>query len=180
MKKVLYLILVTVFVTSCSSNKFTREKAAELIKKNYPQVSDWDIYCGDPQFAKKVLDTDLEKDGYLTVKRTQKFSEIGQPWIIFMDKAKPYFLTTPPEDKKSEIQKVKVADIEFREVTGMKLLADNKKAIVEYTALYKNITPFAILSKVDDKKELRRTAYFSLYDDGWREEKKPDLDFMIH
>lgn len=40
MKKVLYLILVTVFVTSCSSNKFTREKAAELIKKNYPQVSD--------------------------------------------------------------------------------------------------------------------------------------------
>lgn len=179
MRKILCLLFPIVLVTSCSSNKFTREKAAELIRKNYPQVSDWDIFCGDPQFAKRVLDTDLEKDGYVTVKRTQKFSETGQPWIIFKDKSRPYFLATTAEDKKSEIQKVKVADIEFSEVTGMKLLADNKKAIVEYTAKYKNITPFAVLSKVNNKKELKRTAYFSLYDDGWREEKNPGMDFMM-
>jgi|RhiMetdeSRZDD1v2_1073273.scaffolds.fasta_scaffold27384_10 hypothetical protein len=179
MRKILYLFFVAVLFMHCSSNKLTREKAAEIIKNNYPELVDWDIFCGDPEFAKKVLDTDLEKDGYVTIKRTHTFNELSEPWINFAEKAKPYFLTTPPGDKEHQIQKVKVADIQFGEITGMKMLANDKKAIVEYKIEYKNLTPFAILAKIDDKKPVTRTAYFSLYDDGWRQEKKPDIDFLV-
>lgn len=44
---------------------------------------DYDIYCGDPEFARKVLDAGLEAQGLVTVQQTQKLSEVGNPLIRF-------------------------------------------------------------------------------------------------
>lgn len=125
----------------------------------------------DPQYAKKVLDAGLEAQGLLTVQRTQKLGDIGSPLIHFKDKARAYLLPTPESDKSSNIQKVKLADEELVEVTGIKAGQSGKDAVVEFTTAYKNLTPFSVLVPTNFKQQATRKANFALYDDGWRLEK---------
>lgn len=177
--KVLSFIVAAFLLVSCGSKKLTREKAAELIKAEYPRTIDWDIYTADPKHAARALDTKLEEEGYITLKRKQTLAEMGSPFIFFTDKAKPYLLETPEKDKKIDIQKVKLAEQHFNEITGMQILKNDKKAIVEYTVVYKNVTPFVAISNLKIEPKVDKKAYFALYDDGWRIVDKPDLDFLI-
>jgi hypothetical protein len=98
----------------------------------------------------------------------------------FTDKAKPFLLPVEEKDKADHIAKVRAAEEDIIAVNGIKMLGQGKKAIVEYTTQYKDLTPFAAMDK--DKliggKENSRKAYFSRFDDGWRLEKKPGLAFM--
>lgn len=161
-------------ITGCSSKKeLTREEAFRLIQqgKNYPKAIDYDLYCGDPKYAKKVIDAGLETQSFVTVQRTQKLSEVGNPLIHFTDKAKPFLLPTPSSDQPSNIQKVKVADEDLVEVTGINTGTSGKDAVVEYTTAYKNLTPFSALAATNFKKQATRKANFALYNDGWKLEK---------
>ncbi|QJB29912.1 hypothetical protein HF329_00750 [Chitinophaga oryzae] len=178
MRTLLFILTVAIF-SACSSKKLSREQASELIKKAYPRTVDWDIYTADPQTAAKALDTKLEQDGYITIQRRQSLSEIGNPFISFTEKAQPFLLATPEKDKDIKVQKVKLAEQHFKEITGMQLLSNDKKAIVEYTVVYKNVTPFVPISTLKVEPELKRKAYFALYDDGWRILEKPDMDFLV-
>jgi len=160
---------------SCSNNReLSREEAMNLIRQEmrYPKVIDYDIYCGDPEFAKRVLDAGLEAQGLVNVQRTQKLRDVSKPIIQFSGKAQPYLLSTPEKDKAINVQKVKLADEELQEVTGVKITNDGKSAVAEYTTTYKNVTPFSTLVNTNFKEKDTRTANFSLYDDGWRLEKK--------
>lgn len=163
-------MIFAIVIGGCKSKELIREEALRLIQeaKQYPQVIGYDLYCGDPHHAKQVLDAGLESAGLLTVQRTQKLGEIGSPLIHFTDKAQSYLLPTPESDKSSNIQKVKLADEELGEVTGIKTGQSEKAAVVEYTTAYKNLTPFSVLVPTNFKKNATRTASFSLYDDGWR------------
>ncbi|MEJ7737028.1 MAG: hypothetical protein WKF97_06340 [Chitinophagaceae bacterium] len=168
------ILIFCLLMVSCKSNKeLDREDAFRQIQegRQYPKVIDYDIYCGDPQHAKKVLDAGLETTGLLTVRRTQKLGEIGSPLIHFTDKAQPYLLPTPEKDRSSNIQKVKIGEEQLLEVTGIKTGQSGKDAIVEYTTSYKNLTPFSILVSTDYKQNASRKANFSLHDDGWKLEK---------
>ena len=93
MRTILTFCLITILFTACSSEKLDRETALKLLqdKKAYPKVLDEEIYTADPDDAKKILDSGLEKEGLLKVQRTQKLKDIGKPLISFTDKAKPYF-----------------------------------------------------------------------------------------
>lgn len=169
MKKLtIILFSIPLLLAGCSKKELSREEALSLIKqdKQYPKVVDYEIYCADPKFAKKVLDAGLEENGLLTVQRTQKLSDVGKPIIHFSEKAAPYLLTTSEKEQSINVQKVKLADEELAEVTGVKTSNDGKSAVVEYTTAYKNITPFADLVKRDLTKQETYKAYFSLYDDG--------------
>jgi hypothetical protein len=172
-KPALILALISLLITGCTSGELTREEAFRLIQQSklYPQVTSYDIYTGDPQQAKKLIDAGLERAGLITVQRTQKLSKGGNPFIRFTDKAQSYFLPTPESDRSSNIQKVKLADEELVEVTGIKTGQSEERVVVEYTTAYKNLTPFAVLVTPDFKKHSTRRANFSLYDDGWRMEK---------
>jgi hypothetical protein len=114
----------------------------------------------------------LEKEGLVTVQRTQKLGDVGQPLIQFTEKAQPYLLHTPEKEKATDVQKVKIADEDLVEITGIKTENDGKDALVEYTTAYKNTTPFSALMPVDfsDKRNVRK-ARFSLTDNGWKLEK---------
>lgn len=173
------LFPVVFLMSNCSGKKLSKEEALSLIRQDgqYPKAVNYDIYCADPKFAKKVLDAGLEEEGLLTVQRTQKLRDAGKPIIHFTSKANPYLLATPENDQSINIQKVKLADEAFEEITGIKTSNDGKSAVVEYTTAYKNITPFANLVNRDLSKKQTHKAYFSLYDDGWRYEKKPGIEF---
>lgn len=175
----LTLFAALILIAGCSDDKreLSREEAMNMIKQEaqYPKVIDYDIFCGDPEFAKKVLDAGLETQGLLTVQRTQKLGDVGKPIIQLSGKAQPYLLPTPEKDKSINIQKVKLAEEELKEVTGIKMMEDGKSAVAEYTTTFSNVTPFSELVNTNFKKENTRQATFSLYDDGWRLEKKPDM-----
>lgn len=175
MKKLALLAAVfCLILAGCNSNKeLSREEALNLIRqgKNYPKVIDYDLYCGDPKYAKKAIDAGLESQGLVTVQRTQKLAEVGSPLIQFTDKATPYLLPTPSSDKSSHIQKVKLGDEELVEITGIKTGPSGKDAVVEYTTAYKKLTPFAVLATTNWEQQATRKANFTLYDDGWRLEK---------
>src|SRR5688500_11001361 len=115
MKKLFTLFWIASLVIGCNSKELNREEALQIIKKEkqYPKVIDYDIYCGDPQFARKLVDAGLEKEGLITLQRVQKLSNVGEPIIQFTDKAQPYLLTTTAEDKANNIQKVKIAEEEL-------------------------------------------------------------------
>ena len=177
MKNVLFaLFAVCTLLTACSDDnkELSREEAMNLLKQEtiYPKVVDYDIFCGDPAFAKKVLDAGLEAQGLLTVQHTQKLSEVGKPIIQLSAKAEPYLLPTPEKDKSINIQKVKLAEEQLKEVTAIKMMDDGKSAVAEYTTTYKNVTPFSSSVNTDFSKKNTHQAYFALYDDGWRLEKK--------
>lgn len=175
MKKLtIILSIFYLLIAGCTSNKdLSREEAFRLIQQQeqYPKVIDFDVYCSDPKYAKKAIDAGLEKEGLVTVQRTQKLADVGKPLVQFTAKAQPYLLATPPKDKAVNIQRVKVADADLIEVTGVKTENDGKNAVVEYTTAYKNITPFSALSTINFDGKATRKARFSLYDDGWRLEK---------
>ncbi|MGN6291211.1 MAG: hypothetical protein ACTHMV_00585 [Chitinophagaceae bacterium] len=181
MKRLTFLsVMAALIFTSCSSNNFTREKAQKLIaaEKMYPKVYTHDIFCGDPKHGLQSIDAGLEKDDYVNVLKTKKFGDADKPWITFTDKSTPYLLPTPEKDKQYNIQSVKIADEEFVEITGLRIGQSKKTAMVEYTTVYKNISPFAVLLKTDLKETNNRKAYFALYDDGWRIVKKPGPEFI--
>ncbi|MBC8053817.1 MAG: hypothetical protein H7Y13_12200 [Sphingobacteriaceae bacterium] len=174
MKNTLNLLIALLLFASCSSNDLDRETALKLIKeeKLYPKVIDQEIYTGDPVHARKVLETGLEKSGYVTVQRTRKIMEIGKPIISFTDKAKPYLLPQTQEDIESGVWRVKIADEVLEEVTGIQLLEGGKNAVVEYKTAYKNITPFSKLARFSLADNNIQKTHFSLYEDGWRMENK--------
>ncbi len=82
--------------------------------------------------------------------------------------SKGLLTSTPESDKSSNIQKVKLADEEVVEVTGIKAGQSGKDAVVEYTTTYKNLTPFSVLVPTDFKKKVTRKRNFSLYEDEWK------------
>jgi len=170
MRKILNLCFVAMLFTSCASEKLDRETAQTLLldQKAYPKILDEEIYTADPEDAKRILDSGLENEGLLIVQRTQSFMDIGKPLVSFTDKAESYLLPITAEDKKSKVQRVKVAEEVFKEVSGIQMLDGDKKAVVEYKTSYKNITPFSKLSRLKLDGENIRKANFSLYDDGWR------------
>ncbi len=172
-KSILFFTLYSALIAGCTSKELSREEAFKLLQqgKHYPQLLDYDVYCGDPQHAKKVIDAGLESIGLLTVQRTSKLGEAGSPLIHFTDKAKSYLLPTPESDKSSNIQKVKLADEELVEVIGIKTGESGKDAVVEFKAAYKNLTPFSVLVSTNFKQQPTRKANFALYDDGWKLEK---------
>jgi hypothetical protein len=51
------------------------------------------------------------------------------------------------------------------------MLDGDKRAVVEYTTSYKNVTPFSKISRVDLKAKSSHKVNLSLYDDGWRLEE---------
>lgn len=173
-------IIAMLFITSCSSNTFTREKAKQMIEaeKMFPKPYTYNIFCGDPKHGLQAIDAGLETAGYVNVLKTKKYGDADKPWITFTDKSTPYLLPTPEKDKTYKIQLVKIADEEFVEITGLRLGQSKKTAMVEYTTVYKNISPFSVLIEKDLKETNQRKAYFALYDDGWRYVKKPGPEFI--
>lgn len=172
MKTVGVIGFVIFFLAACSEPKLGNEEAASVIRaaKNYPRVYEYDINMTDPASAKKLLDAGLEEDGWITVDKTQKLKDAGQPIVHFTEKAKPYLIRI--DEKYNNVQVVKVADMDLGEVTGIQLQDDNKSATVEYTVVYKDITPFAKLMKRDlSEKEVQR-ANLSYFDTGWKLDSK--------
>ena len=171
MKKLLFtLILAAVILSGCNhAQELTQDEALKIINMElkYPKVIDYDIFCSDPAHAKSLLDAGLETSGMVTVQKAQKLKDIGKPLVQLTEKANPYLLLTPDKDKALDVQKVKIADEEVKDLTINPDDEDKNIVWVEYTSIYKNITPFSVLMKRNLNEQVRHKVQFSFTDDGW-------------
>lgn len=171
MKKLtLFTTLIILLHAGCSQEELSKAEALQTIKQKeaFPKPLDYAIYCSDPQFAKKLINAGLENKGLVTVQQTQKLDNAGEPLIRFTEKARTYLLSTPAAEKALDVQMVKIADEDIEEITGIKAEDDGKSALVEYTTIYKNATPFSALMPADfTGKRMTRHARFSLTENGW-------------
>ena len=178
---IILLLIPALLFVSCSSQPIDKATAEKLIveQNGYPKPYDYEISCGDMQVAKKLLDLGFEADGLVSIAKSKSASEIGTPWVTFTDKGKQYMLPTKEEDLKYQGQNVKLANQEFGEITGIVAGGkDNKAAMVEYTVVNKNITPFSKMIKRDLTKPEKHKAYFVKYDTGWKLDKSGELMMM--
>lgn len=62
---------------------------------------------------------------------------------------------------------VNLWETDIQEITGIQEMEDKKTAMVDYSISNKNVTPFGEIFS-DRNNVTQMSAYFSLYDDGWR------------
>ena len=163
-----FYALIALLLVSCGSQQLTKEKAAEIISQKYPKTIDWEVFTADPKHAARALESKLEDEGYITITKTQSLTDAGKPFISFTDKAGPYLLSVTDKDKEYSIQRVKVGELHFKEITDIQEQADGQQAIVEYTVENLHTTPFAQLSHYKLEGVKKEQAKFALTDDGWK------------
>ena len=174
MKKLLFILLSAGSILSgCGTKELKKEEALLIINKelNYPKTIGYDIFCSDPDYAKKLLDAGLETSEMVTIQKTQKLKDIGKLIVQFTDKAKPYLLPTPDKDKVLNVQKIKIADEEVKDISIIQDGENSNTVWVEYTTVYKNVTPFSVLMKKNLDEPENHKVKFSLTEQGWMLQK---------
>ncbi|HWV72855.1 MAG TPA: hypothetical protein VN040_14100 [Pseudosphingobacterium sp.] len=181
MRKPLLLLLSAIFLfSSCGKKEPSREEASKLIRKyyKYPQVFDYDISCGDETVARQLLSTDLEKDGWINIRKTIKMIDTGA-FITFTEKAQPYLLPTDPEDLKYHRQNVKVMDIDMGEIISMETSKDGNHIMISYTVKQINKTPFIAVLRKQAKDIQEKRVYLARTDQGWMVDKQAEAHFIF-
>ncbi len=153
------IITCTLNMLSCGNGKLDREKSAELLQSfyGYPTIfvfhSPYHIHGETYSIDKETAQ--LKSQGLL--KKTREFNTAYD----FTLEGNRYHL--------DQNGSVATGTLEFVEVTGIKFTNDAESAAeVNYTLRAKDLTPFAILSKIRDGQSYPYTAKFEKFDDGWR------------
>jgi hypothetical protein len=194
MKKLIIYLAMVLFTGTACSVKLTREDALKKIKENseFPVVKTYEIiksYVKDMDTQGRGVsivigeDENVEKEktlrlfqhiGLLQLTETPQRSEstsflLGttiRTWTLvevrLTDSGKKYLVG---ED--SNNYSVKLWETDIDEITGIMEAKEEKTAAADYTLVNKNITPFGEFFS-DKSNTDGRTAYFILYDDGWR------------
>lgn len=182
MKQILLFFLL-ILATSCS-NELSRSKAKDILisELGYPQ--------NEP---KRMIIKDGSVSKYFTIKTWEKYKEAGllthgdygSPQSSkgfskvtlggdsygfkaeLTSEGKKYYIDSDSGDGVTQYVNIKLADLEFVEITGIQSKPEGNHAFVEYTIKRTNITPFG---QLEDLKEetIKKSANFEKFDDGWR------------
>jgi len=164
-----FLIFAVIFISCKSDLKLDENTALKLIKeeKGYPKVVEYEIYTADPEEVKKLLDLGLEKAGLITVQKSQSSKDVGKPLIKFTKKAERYLLPQTVEDKKANIQRVKIAEEVVIGITKITENEEGKGAVAEFETSFENVSPFSVLARVKPGEKRMLTANFVVYENFW-------------
>jgi hypothetical protein len=194
MKKLAYIISIIIFVVTSCSKPLTREDALTKLKNstNYPVIKTYEciksyikdmdtqgrgvsIVIGeDENKEKEKILRQFENNGLLQLIETPQFSESNnfllgttiRTWTLvevrLTDSGRKYLTN---ED--SKVYTLKLWETDVNEITGIREMEDKKTAVVDYTLTNKSITPFGEIFS-DKNQTVNQTAYFVIYDDGWR------------
>lgn len=162
------LFTLCCFMSSCSDD-LSRGRAQEKIieKAKLPLVE-------SESFEQVTRDSDiagyekLQADGYITFSKCLCGFGMDAHCSEFTDKGKQ-FITGKGQygGVCSQPIPVRVAELEFGEVTGIRREEQSNRAIVSYTLRRKNVTPFGVFLKLDSVIK-GPDITFTKYDDGWR------------
>ena len=172
---ILLALSMVIFLMSSCSDDLSRSRAKEQIieKSKLPMVESeyFDQVLDEslPQ-ARAILEgyKKLEADGYITVSKCECGFGQAAYCTEFTDKGKP-FITGKGHygGVCSQPIPMRVAELEFGEVTGIRREGESTNAIVSYTLTRKNVTPFGVFLNLENVIK-GPDITFTKYDDGWR------------
>lgn len=182
--KQLSLLIAVVFLFGCTQTKLTRDKAkSQIIKKlNYPKDEKYSLAVEDKTMYQTMTISKWDKFkklGLLTYEEFGKNPDRGTGWIPkvtiggsgiranLTKKGKKYVLSDIKVDGFEKKVDVKIAELKFVEITGIKIYKEFNSAEVEYKIKRKNITPFGKALNINESK-IEKSISFTKYDDGWR------------
>lgn len=169
------LLFLTFLLTSCEE-KLTRENAKEKITSqlNLPLDEIKSFKVDDyTYFADKTAKQYNELKGLGLLKNYTFKGEFPSQYHAkadFTDEGNKYVVSEVRNQGYFDEVDVKVAKIEFGEITGIKeiKIGDLISYSVEYTLKRNEINPFGKIVYNLEERIVKRTILFSKYDDGWR------------
>jgi hypothetical protein len=173
MKKTLlsyYLPALLVFTAGCGTEQLSKPEVAKILQQKYPRVIDLPIYAGDPKIAVRLQDAGLDAEGYVTTRKTKKLGDTTG-WVSFTEKAMPFLLETPADDRRHNIQNIKAGEEQLAEIISVQQEETDKTATVVYTTRI-STTPFGKLIKLSDGAVKQRSATLIRYEDTWHLKEK--------
>lgn len=194
MKNLLFFLLTIAFVSTSCHKQLKREDAKTMIaaSQGYPKQKSFEI---TKSYIKDVI---TEGRGVTALIGEEEFKETENAInqftslnLLKLDETQQRDVTTQfllgttvrtwtsvkvsltDEGKKYLVKDngksyfVRLWETDINEITGIQEMKQSKTAKVDYTISNKNITPFG--ASFSDKNQVKHlSAYFSLYDDGWR------------
>lgn len=187
----LVTVLMSVILVSGCSQDLSRNEAREIIINHfkYPVPVTKELDIGSEiisyRMSRKWLET-LKREGLInyTYHRPIGLSDVVS--VSLTDEGKKYVIGDiatrgwlKGAKAGQKYVKVKLAEKQFLEITGLKKSDDKIEAVVEYTWKYGNFTPFSkgwrpLLGALvrggfyDENKMHKVQVHMALYDDGWR------------
>lgn len=171
------LLTICLLNAACSSDKITRDQASEIVKSQnkYPNTFDHPIYTLSSEAVTELKNAGLDSSGYVQIIK-ETGATIGLPLVVFTAKSKPLLIPPSAKDKQEGVQRVKVADTDFEEISSVKQSEDGKHAKVEYTLTHKNISPFSVLVNRDFTKKDTRILYLVKDNGKWEVDSHQSWD----
>ena len=194
MNKSIFLLLIIFSITTSCQKHLDRADAKRMIaeNKNYPQKQNYNITKGfvkdmntEGRGVTIVLGEDETKKEENTIKQFESMGLLKLTETPHREETSAWLLGTTVRTWKSvkieltdlgrnylvseddKIFTVMLWETDVKEVTGVQERPDLKIAEAEYVIQNINITPFGSVFS-DKNMEHKRSAEFSLYDDGWR------------
>ena len=158
-----------VLFSACSTKELSKEEATAQIRQQfkYPKAFEYELNLVDPLAARKVAESNLDESGFVIVKQSWSPAEAAEPKITFTDKSKSFLLGVPADRKEGRAALVKLADVDIAEVNDIRK-TDNNHAVVAYTTVFKNVTPFSVLVDRSYSEAEQNEATFTLIDGKWQ------------
>ena len=190
------LLLVSALVTGCSSKPSQEELQAIIVaQEGYPRQRDLTLDLANVYHAAYLTRAKLDEQGYVKVntKVTINDSE-NLRRIEFTPKAKPFLIGEVEEKQQKSAsllggtyaafnQKIATYKIDFNKILAVRFNKNEDKAIVKYEAVFKELTPFANVGAKDQERiqegeTVGKEAYLIKYEQGWKLQKQPTLDWI--
>lgn len=161
MLRLLFILLSSFIFLGCRNNS-DHEKFMNLMQKEmrFPRIVVLDLFCKDLAYAQKLLNTDLENQGLISIKKNLKQKDLNHPLVTFTEKAIPFLLPRSEMERTIGIQRVKIAEENLDKIIDIRHDNESNSIVVEYTTVFENTTPFASLSNLKEQKKKTRKSHF--------------------
>lgn len=164
------IALNILLLSGCDSNKLSRAQAEKLIRAfhKFPidEIGKFQTSFPDNSGAGSL--EKLQTEGLLTY--TKNFTGLGGYWFYatLTEKGKQYATSEEYGDNFNKYVDVKVSKLDFGEITGIIEYKESNTAVVNYTYIRKDLTPFGKIQFNLQEGANPYTHTFTKYDDGWR------------
>lgn len=190
------LLLVSALVTGCSSKPSQEELQAIIVaQEGYPRQRDLTLDLANVYHAAYLTRVKLDEQGYVKVNTKVTINDPENlRRIEFTPKAKPFLIGEVEEKQQKSAsllggtyaafnQKIATYKIDFNKILAVRFNKDEDKAIVKYEAVFKELTPFANVGAKDQERvkegeTVGKEAYLIKYEQGWKLQKQPTLDWI--
>lgn len=174
MKKLLYLILISLFMVSCSNNELTKEEAKKIIEQYYQLPFQTKIaidkryedYGWPPEKYRQ-----LSNMGLIILKETNTSIFVKTFEISVTENAREYWLQNGVLNQAPEGNQLIIVFkgylVELKDLSVSSKAKENT-AEAEVILGISNISPIQEVFSPLESTEIKQTIYFKLYNDGWK------------